>query len=229
MGQNLLGTFPLTRTMDVPAQQMDRFRNMFKIRRTIFEMLRDRGYSVPDADLEQTLQDFVNRFGNQNVSGEALNIFQSKLDDRGERILVFFCDHAKPGVDIFKSYLEKMKGAEASRGIVVVEQDISAFARRSLEHLSKTSNKYTLECFFHRELLVNITKHHLVPQHEVLTQEEKLALRLGLSRLKDTQLPRLLATDPIARYYGLKSGQVVKITRPSETAGRYVTCRLVLG
>merc|ERR1712063_62477 len=107
--------------MDVPAQQMDRFRNMFKIRRTIFELLRDRGYSVQDADLEQTLQDFVNRFGNQNVSGEALNIFQSKLDDRGERILVFFCDHAKPGVDIFKSYLEKMKGAEASRGIVLVE------------------------------------------------------------------------------------------------------------
>jgi len=100
---------------------------------------------------------------------------------------------------------------------------VTGFAKQAIAEMTE---KYKIEQFIETELLVNITDHILVPKHLKLSQEEKRGL-LEKYKLKETQLPRIQVNDPVARYFGLERGQVVKIVRTSETAGRYVTYRLV--
>ena len=117
-----------------------------------------------------------------------------------------------------------MQGENVGNAIMVLRVDITPFAKQAVQEMS---DSFRIEHFKEAELLVDITNHTLVPEHQVLTQNEKSEL-LKRYRLKETQLPRIQPNDPVARYYGMKRGMVVKIIRPSETAGRYVTYRICM-
>lgn len=141
-----------------------------------------------------------------------------------DQMFVFFPDEPKIGIKTVKNYCHRMQEENITRAIIVVQQGMTPSAKQALVDMLP---KYIIEQFLESELLINITEHELVPQHIILTVEEKAEL-LARYKLKESQLMRIQASDPVARYYGLKRGQVVKIIRPSETAGRYISYRLVV-
>ncbi|KAK4217798.1 RNA polymerase [Rhypophila decipiens] len=211
--------------------------------KTIHEMVQDRGYELAEDEVKISLDSFRLNYTNPDGSPDRAKMhFSAKPSDAMMKkftppptqsnpdpapecgtIYVEFCpEKTSIGIGVMKKFVQQCSGDHHKAGILVTAAALSSQARKVMT----VTQQYTqIECFLEEDLLVNITHHKLVPKHILLSRDEKTAL-LKRYRLKETQLPRILAKDPVARYLGLKRGQVVKIIRSSETAGRYASYRL---
>ncbi|EDV22513.1 DNA-directed RNA polymerases I, II, and III subunit RPABC1 [Trichoplax sp. H2] len=200
---------------------------LWRIRKTVMQMCHDRGYMVSQEELDQTFDQFHEQFYSEMSESSQvrglLSMLVHHIDDPTEQLFVFFPDEPKVGINTIKKYCQRMQRENINRAIIIIQSGMTPTAKQSLIDMAP---KYTLESFMESELMINITEHHLVPKHIVMSPEEKAEL-LARYKLKEHQLPRIQVGDPVARYYGLKRGQFVRIIRPSETAGRYITYRLV--
>jgi len=72
-----------------------------------------------------------------------------------------------------------------------------------------------------------LDKHSLIPKHSKLSdsQKEKLLENYNIS-IKE--LPRIAKTDPAIISLNVKPGEVIKITRKSETASEAIFYRVVI-
>ncbi|KAF2405261.1 RNA polymerase subunit [Trichodelitschia bisporula] len=214
---------------------------LWRVWRTVRQMCKDRGYEVLDSEINITLDEFRSRFA--DVTGfperKQLNFSLRPTDAMIAKyteiptpsrpnppephignMWVEFNGESNLGVKPIRLFAQHIDQNNFFSGILITTVPVTSAALK----ITTTLAPRTIEIFQEQDLLVNITKHELVPKHVLLSPEEKAKL-LERYRLKETQLPRIQRTDPVARYLGLRRGQVVKIIRKSETAGRYASYR----
>ena len=120
-------------------------------------------------------------------------------------------------------FVEMMRSIpKIDSGILIIAGKLTQLAKQRIDEINPIIR---VEIFTEGELVVNITKHELVPKHILLSPQEKSEL-LKRYNIKQSQLPKIFVTDPVAKYHGLTRGDVVKIIRVSETAGKYITYRI---
>lgn len=204
---------------------------LFRAYKTTKEMVRDRGYYITQEEIDMTLDEFRSKVcDSMGTPQRKLMCFQAspsaeqleKFPDLGS-LWVEFCDEPSVGIKTMRSFCIHISDKNFSTGIFVYQNSITPSANKLIPTVSPAS----IETFRESDLVVNITHHELVPKHLKLSREEKKQL-LDRYRLKESQLPRIQREDPVARYLGLKRGEVVKIIRRSETSGRYASYRICL-
>ncbi|MFX1563713.1 MAG: DNA-directed RNA polymerase subunit H [Promethearchaeota archaeon] len=81
-----------------------------------------------------------------------------------------------------------------------------------------------IELLHRRFLSIDLFQHEYVPEHDIITKDEVVQLekKYGISR---EQLPKIKAGDPAAKAIGARPGDVIRIIRPSDTAGEHVIYR----
>jgi DNA-directed RNA polymerase subunit H (RpoH/RPB5) len=86
--------------------------------------------------------------------------------------------------------------------------------------------KGMLQYFQLNDLQFNPTKHQLVPPHRKLNQEEATTIMNRYLIKSKLQMPLILKTDVIAKWHGLKQGDIVEIIRYNENSGKsyYYRC-----
>lgn len=200
----------------------DEVRRLRMVVATVYKMLRRRDYCVAEEWDELNLADFAERVADEGDDDFVLSA--TKVGFAEKRLMVVFSRTSPFSIRSLKECVEQLRRGGAVAGIIVGQGRVSASARHAMVSLR---GQMHLEYFLESDLLVDITEHGLNPEFTVLTADEKEHV-MARCCATETQIPRVGLDDPIARYFGLARGQMLKVVRGSETAGRSVGYRIVM-
>ncbi len=169
---------------------------MEKAHEICLEMFNQRGYKVIEKDDEQILA--VKKNGNQ--------------------VCAFMVNIPKFNVERIQEYIAIMKKMNVIHSIIVYKDNATPVAKKVIEE----TTDILIELFQEEEMQYNITKHYLVPQHELVFEKGRKNTKEFKEKYSD-KFPILLKSDPISRFYGYNRGDIIKVTRK----GGHVMYRIV--
>ena len=192
-------------------RSMDELRRLRMVVCTVYKMLRRRDYCVEEEWDTLGVEEFAQQLRSRPSSGGGssggdsdFSLRATKVGNMKRRLVVVFSRTSPFSIRSLKECVEQLKHAAASSGIIVGQGKVSSSARYAMTSLQ---GSLALEYFRETDLLVDITEHVLNPEFTVLTTEEKNAV-MQRCCATETQIPRMALDDPIARYFGLRRGQV---------------------
>lgn len=187
---------------------------LYKSFNTIMDMLEVRGY-----DVENTRK----QYGILELSKIYLDCSAPSFIfiDGEKKTKIFYFNSSQ-----YKKHIKSFKFEEEDTEIlhiIIILDTINHVILKSSAIFKK--NKLKVQLFHLSEVIINISKHELVPLHELLSKKEEQQVLVEYMCTK-YQIPWICKADPMAKFLGLEQGQIVKITHSSPTNGEYISYRV---
>ena len=210
--------------------------NIYRSRLTLLDILEARGYQV---DIYRKFSPAEATAAAAASSLMALNFIVSKKDDETKKCDVRYANVSRPKLE--DSFFNNVSDDDSPNVEVVVMMYgpvMDAHHKIALkqylkpkeepnERGEKVLRKLRVSFFCIDVLVVNPLKHVLVPKHEIVPENQHKELMASMYITAKSKFPEIkFHADPIARCIGAVPGDIVKITRPSASAGETIIYRV---
>lgn len=202
---------------------------LFQSRSVILDMIQSRGFDVKSyKNYTRNEIDIMFRNMPTKASPDESPLDISVNNNQSNKLIVKYVINYKLRTAFIISLIDDIISSlnENDTLILIVKDKINNI--EPLENILDSyyeKSKIFVQIFWIDKLQINITQHSLVPKHEIINEMEKNNILKEWNITSFNQLPLILSKDPVAKYLGMKKGDVCKITRSSETAGIYSSYR----
>ena len=171
----------------------------------------------------ENLSENINNLINTESDDLTYLIDISKNEEKKEKIALKLLNQKITAISKQSNISDFLNKYKDYHKIVVVKSISTKALQYILNNFSKT------EVFLEKDLMINLVDHIFVPKYELIDPDtEDYNKFCNIFFCKKRDIPRLPITDPVAKYYNLKRGNIVRVIRPSETTGYSSSYRLVI-
>lgn len=167
---------------------------------TAKELVLDRGYTISDKYNKLSEMDI-----NYLINNDTLDMIGEKPNK--DKIYIKFINMIRIKVAYLQAIIDDIKKNYDNITIVFITKCKPSSIIKKIE--SKERNN--VQVFYLKRLQVNPTGHSLVPLHIKISNDEIKDILHKYHLLCKSQLPVLLQSDAIAKYYNFKKEDIIKI------------------
>ena len=205
------------------SQSSQLITNLYKSRKILLEILSERGYNI---DSQQNFTENEIRIMAQQKQLD----FELENDTKTKKVQIKYLIQTKIRNSSLKNYitdlLEEDSGIDpSSTDLIIILKDKPNDSLLKVVDDFYSEKQFYINLFCIKSLLFNILKHEYVPDHKIIEEHVFKELKTNYNLNSRYQLPIINRHDAVANVLGIKPGDIVKITRPSKTAGQYTSYR----